>query len=80
VRTDLNYLLFDGERERMLNHMMFGGERSSVDGLENDQGPKEHTLFFTIFLFVSGCLFVSKKIGECADILRYGILYIVVTQ
>jgi hypothetical protein len=53
---------------------------SLVDGLENEQGLKEHTLFFTIFLFVSGCLFVSKKIGECADILRYGILYIVVTQ
>jgi hypothetical protein len=52
VRTDLNYLLFDGERERMLNHMMFGGERSFVDGFKNEQGPKEHTLFFTIFLFV----------------------------
>jgi hypothetical protein len=53
---------------------------SLVDGSENEQGLKEHTLFFTIFLFVSGCLFVSKMIGECADRLRYGILYIVVTQ
>jgi hypothetical protein len=53
---------------------------SLVDGLENEQGLKEYTLFFAIFLFVSVCLFVSGKIGECADRLRYGILYIVVTQ